>query len=97
MQVVGLTNEGRHNLLLLHKQAHDKRCIVEFHTYIYKAKLSVCEVGLFSIEKYYNSPTYIYLPVLGPYFSSPLMGVNLGGYMFSKCDRSFHELLQWEI
>ena len=43
-------------------------------------------------QKYYNSPKYIYLPVLGPHLSSPLMDVNLGGYMFSKCDRSFHAL-----
>ena len=40
VQEEGLTNKGRHHLLLLHKQAHDKRGIAELqHVYINRAKL----------------------------------------------------------
>ena len=44
----GLTNEGRHHLLFLHKQVHDKRGIEEpLYAYITRAKLTACEVGVF--------------------------------------------------
>ena len=37
----GLTNEGRHNLALLHKQAHDKRGVAEsMHVYITRDRFS---------------------------------------------------------
>ena len=39
---VGLANEGRHHLLLVHTQVHDKRGITEsLHVYIYRARLCV--------------------------------------------------------
>jgi len=48
---VGLINEGRYHLLLLHKQVHDKRGFAEsLHVYINSFRLSVCvrcEVGVF--------------------------------------------------
>ena len=51
MQEEGLTNEGRHHLLLLHKQAHDKRGIEEsLHAQIARARQTVCEVGVFLRE-----------------------------------------------
>ena len=51
VQGEGLTNEGRHNLLLLHEQVHDKRGIAEsLHTYITRARLTACEVSVFSRE-----------------------------------------------
>ena len=51
MQEEGLTNEGRHHLLLLDKQAHDKRGNEEsLHAQITRARLTVCEVGMFSRE-----------------------------------------------
>ena len=53
MQEEGLTNEDRHHLLLLRKQAsaHDKRGIEEsLHVQITRARLTVCEVGIFSRE-----------------------------------------------
>ena len=45
-------HEGRHApLLLLHKQAHDKRGIAEsLHAQITRARLTACEVGVFSRE-----------------------------------------------
>ena len=45
-------SESRHApLLLLHKQAHDKRGIAEsVHAQITRARLTVCEVGAFSSE-----------------------------------------------
>ena len=44
----GLTNEGRHHSLLLHKQAHDRRGIAELlHEYITRSRLTACEVGIF--------------------------------------------------
>ena len=49
VQEEGLTNEGRHHLLLSHKQVHDKSGIAEsLHAYITRAKLTVYEVGVFS-------------------------------------------------
>ena len=44
--------EGRHEpLLLLHKQAHDKRDIAEsLHVQITRARLTACEVGVISRE-----------------------------------------------
>ena len=51
MQEEGLTNEGRDYLLLLHKQVHDKRGIAEsLHAQITRARLTACEVGVFSRE-----------------------------------------------
>ena len=47
----GTNNEGRHHLLLLHKQVHDKRGIAEsLHAYINTAGLTAPEVGIFSEE-----------------------------------------------
>ena len=38
-----LLNEGRHHLLLLHKQVHDKRDIAEsLHAYIWRARSIKC-------------------------------------------------------
>ena len=48
MQEEGLTNEGRHHLLLLHKQVQDKSGIAEsLHAQITRARLPACEVGVF--------------------------------------------------
>ena len=48
VQEEGLTNEGRHHLLLLHKQVHDKRGITEsLHAHITKIRLTACELGVF--------------------------------------------------
>ena len=56
--VEGLTNEGRHNLLLLHKQAHDKRGITE--------SLHAQSVRwAYFQEKYHNSRKYTHPPLLG--------------------------------
>ena len=45
----GLTNKSRHNLLLLHKQVHDKRGIAKsLHAHMNRARLTVCDMGLFS-------------------------------------------------
>ena len=47
----GLTNEGRHNLLLLYKQADDKRGIADsLHAYTTRARPTEFEVGVFSTE-----------------------------------------------
>ena len=36
----GLANEGKHHLLILHKQAHDKRSIAELmHAYIIRTRV----------------------------------------------------------
>ena len=64
MQEEGLTNEGRHDLLLLRKQAHDKRDIEEIvHVQITSTRLTACEVGVFSREisqllKIHPSPSF---------------------------------------
>ena len=56
MQEEGLINEGRHHLLLLHNQVHDKRGIAEsLHMYITMARLTMarltlCQVGVVSSE-----------------------------------------------
>ena len=61
-------HEGRHApLLLLHKQVHDKRGIAEsLHAQITRARLTACEVGVFSreISQLENMPT--------PLFEEPL-------------------------
>ena len=60
-----LSTSGTNRLLLLHKQAHDKRSIAEsLEAYINRDRLSVCEVFFFS-EKYRNSgSTYIdFIPI----------------------------------
>ena len=45
VQEEGLTNEGRHHLLLLHKQECDKRGIEEsLHAQVTRARLTACEV-----------------------------------------------------
>ena len=49
----GPKNEGRHSLVLLHKQAHAKGSIAES---VRAAGLNVCEVGVFSKELS-NMPT----------------------------------------
>ena len=54
-----LTNEGRHHLVLLYKQAHDKRGIAESqHAYINRA-LRQLDVRYFhkNITTLYNTPT----------------------------------------
>ena len=58
VQEEGLTNEGRHHLLLLHKQVHDKRSIAEsLHVYINRVRLTVCEVGWHIFERNITSFT----------------------------------------
>ena len=64
VQEEGLTNEGRHHLLLLCNHAHDKRGTAESrHAQITRAKLTACEVGVFS--RYHNSRKYTHPPLLG--------------------------------
>ena len=43
VQEEGLTNEGRHHLLLLHKQAN--HIVGSLPAYINRAGLTACEVG----------------------------------------------------
>ena len=44
-QEEGQTNEGRHQSMLLYKQAHGTRSIADSqHGYIYRASLTACEV-----------------------------------------------------
>ena len=59
VQEEGLTNEGKHHMLLLHKQVQDKRIIV--HEYITGAGLTEC-VGVFSREKYHYSQGHSHSP-----------------------------------
>ena len=62
----GPKNEGRHRLVLLHKQAHAKGSIAES---VRAAGLNVCEVGVFSKELS-NMPT--------PVFEKPLKFITHG-------------------
>ena len=65
VQEKGLTNEGRHHLLLLHNQAHNKRGIAEsLHVYITRAGLTACEVGIYSITTLKNMPTPFFVELL---------------------------------
>ena len=54
VQEEGLIKEGRHLLLLLHKQVHNKRghCKITacVRTCKYRARLTACEVGVFLRE-----------------------------------------------
>ena len=51
MQEKRLKNKGKNHLLLLYKQAHDKKGIEEtMHVYINRARLATWEVGVFSRE-----------------------------------------------
>ena len=63
MQEEGLANEGRHHLLLLHKQVHDKRATAgSLHVYLNRARLNACEVGIFLREFWclcHSDPVYI--------------------------------------
>ena len=43
MQEEGLTNEGRHHLLLLYKEIDDKK---HSRHYMNRARLTACEVGV---------------------------------------------------
>ena len=72
----GLTNEGRHHLLLLRKQAHDKRGIEEsLHAQITRARLTACEVGVFSREIHVSQLSKIRPP---PSFRSHLSSSPMG-------------------
>ena len=79
-QEEGLTNEARHNLLSLHKQAHDKRGIAEsLYVCITRARLTACEVDVFSTE--ISQLLKISLPLTSKsYYSSSPMGVLLRDY-----------------
>ena len=54
----GLKNQGRHHLVLLHMQAHDKKGIARSqHAYINnRARLTACEVGIFTKDISQLSP-----------------------------------------
>ena len=70
VQEEGLTNEGKHHMLLLHKQVQNKRVIDKrgieelVHEYITGAGLTGCEIGAFSWEKYHNSQGHAHSPFL---------------------------------
>ena len=49
VQEEGLTNEGRHHLLLLHKQAH--HIVGSLPAHINRAGLTACEVGISQLLK----------------------------------------------
>ena len=75
VQEEGLTNEGRHHSLLLHKQVHNKsHCRFHcMHIYVTRARLTGCEVGVrwvYFREKYHNSRKYAH-----PLFDSSKRGV----------------------
>ena len=60
-----LTNEGRQQLPLLHKQMHDKRGTAEsLHAYITRAKLTFHMVGIFLRE--ITQLSKIHPPLLEP-------------------------------
>ena len=54
VQEEGLTNEGRHHLLLLHKQAH--HIVGSLPAYINRAGLTACEVGTSQLLKDAHPP-----------------------------------------
>ena len=84
MQEEGPTNEGRHHLLLLRKQAHDKRGIEEsLHVQITRARVTVCEVGVFSREISQLSKTRP-PPSFWSHLSSSPMGVLSRDYGITK-------------
>ena len=60
VQEEGLTNEGRHDLLLLHKLAHDKRGVEE--AYKNRAGLSAGEVRIFCTFSRGNITTLEIMP-----------------------------------
>ena len=63
MQEEELTNEGRHNLLSLHKQADDKRAGIaeSLHVCITRARLTACEVGIRNIISLENTPPLLFV------------------------------------
>ena len=64
VQKEALTNEGRHDLLLLHKQVHDKETLQNHCIHIVNnASLTMCEVGIFSWEVSHATLDYAYPPV----------------------------------
>ena len=64
MQEEELTNEARqHIAVIAYKQAHDKKSIAESqHEYINRARLTVCEVGIF-LREIHNFQKYPQLPL----------------------------------
>ena len=87
-----LTIEGRHHLLLLHKQTHDKKSIAEsLYAHTNKARLTArltaCEVGIF----YHNSRNYTH-----PLFEKPLKFVTMSIFMVVGL-YSLHILLHFLI
>ena len=63
VQEEGLTNEGRHHLLLLYKKAHERSAIAE-SLQAYITRLTVCEVGIFLRET--SQLSKIHPPTLWP-------------------------------
>ena len=62
MQEEGVTNEGKYNLLSLHKQEHayDKsRNPGSLHMYIYTARLTACEMSILLIHNSATMPTLL--------------------------------------
>ena len=55
VQEEGLTNEGRHHLLLLHKQAH--HTVGSLSAYVNKAGLTACEMGASQLLKIRPPPS----------------------------------------
>ena len=54
VQAKGLTNEGRHHLLLLHKQAH--HIVGSLPAYVNRTGLTACEMGISQLVKYAHPP-----------------------------------------
>ena len=87
LQEEGLINEGRHHLLLLHKQVHYKRSIAELlHAYITRARQTACEVGIFSREISQLSQIHP-PPSLRSHLSSSPMGVLSRDYSIYSWER----------
>ena len=78
VQEEGLTNEGRHHLLLLHKQAH--HIVGSLPAYVNRAELTACKMGTSQLLKIRPPPS------LRSNLSSLPMGRN--GKFAEACRRS---------
>ena len=95
MQEEGLTNEGRHHLLLLSKQAHDKRGIAEsLHAQITRPRLTACEVGVHVFSREISQLSKICPP---PSFMSHLGSSPMGVFLRDYGSRTTTCTIDWEI
>ena len=77
----GLANKGKHHLLILHKQAHDKRSIAELmHAYIIRTRVDQLYLMWVCFWEKYNNSWNMPTPIFEEQLKLIAKGVCSGDY-----------------